>query len=77
MKAQEIINAMLEALETARCVNAPLTEIRMHPDDYMELKASCSAPCLSAFEGGTKFNGIRLIQDYKADRLPRKDTQCK
>jgi len=77
MKPQEIINAMLKALETVRCVNAPLTEIRMHPDDYRELKASCSAPYLASFEGGTKFDGIRLIQDDKADRLPRKDTQCK
>ena len=70
-----VINSMLVALEKVRQVAAPLTEIRIHPDDYKELKASCGFSNLAAFEGGTKFNGIRLIEDSKADRLPRKDTK--
>jgi len=70
-----VIDSMLMALETVRQVAAPLTEIRIHPDDYRELKASCAGPYLSSFESGTKFDGIRLIVDASADRLPRKDTK--
>lgn len=53
----------------------PLRELRIHPDDYQELKREAQSFLTSRTSGKTDgLYGVRLLQDENAERLPRKVT---
>lgn len=54
----------------------PMRELRIHPDDYEELRRE-ALPFLahSASGAADSFSGVRLLQDETAERLPRKAAQ--
>lgn len=61
--------AMAQKLELlTRFMPMPLTEVKMHPDDYAELKRT--VPAADGSPAG--FSGVRIVVDPEAPRLPRK-----
>ncbi len=65
-----LITRMLQATEDAKKIPPPLREYRMHPEDFKELRAQCVQ---HVFEPGSmdRFNGLQIVLDEDAPRLPR------
>jgi hypothetical protein len=68
------VNALLQKMEDAmRPLGAPpLTEIGIHPDDLRELRQQAGPHVEKLDIGKARFDGVLLIEDPKAERLPRK-----
>lgn len=57
-------------ISTKEILQAPLGELRIHPDDYRELMTTFRY-CWPGNAPRDTFHGVRLIQDVTAERLPR------
>lgn len=68
------LDAMIEAvIELAKISRFPVTEYRLHPDDWDALRKSAK-PHMVSSAGPTlnEFCGLKIILDWDAERLPRK-----
>lgn len=68
----DLITRMRAAIEAAeRLGPPPLSRVRIHPDDFEELKRECmQMPTYPAGEIANRFLGVDLVIDDKAPRLP-------
>jgi hypothetical protein len=68
-----MIDSMRLAIEQAEKLGTPRREYRLHPDDYKALRGQCE-PRLqinAAPWAPGQFAGVRIVEDEKAERLPR------
>ncbi len=69
-----ILADMLIALGKLKDLGHPLTELRLHPDDYAELRAEAIKRSFQQTTppGAEHAFGVRVIVDDKAPLLPRR-----
>lgn len=67
-----IIDEIIAAKEAIDKLGKAATEYRIHPDDYDDLREACrdflNYPARGA---ANNFNGLKIILDHNAPRLPR------
>lgn len=71
----DLITRMRQAMEAAKQLGpAPLRKIKIHPDDFDELKRECLKLPKYPQDGelANTFLGVDLVLDEEAPRLPRR-----
>lgn len=68
------INDLLNAMgQLRRRGEYPLSQFKIHPDDYMELKRQASPSLPHPMPGvPDSFYGMKIVVDASAERLPRR-----
>ncbi len=64
-----LVDEMNMAIQKAKGIGTPITEYRIHPDDYSALRSQVK---VFTSDPQTHHFGLRLILDEQAARLPRK-----
>lgn len=64
-----LIDEMRKAIQAVKDIGTPQTEYRIHPDDYAEMRSQVNV--ISSAEL-TRLDGMKLILDQDAPRLPRR-----
>lgn len=68
----DLLTDMTAAMKRCEALGKPLTELRLHPDDHTELRQVAKTYVPGADGPLTQFNGIKVIVDESAPRLPRR-----
>lgn len=67
------IDDLVDAIAFLKHMNAPPKEIKLHPDDYEELKQLVDVHLSYPARGmPNSFDGVNIVIDSTAKRLPRK-----
>lgn len=67
-----LVNDMLAAMKRAEALGKPVVEQRLHPDDYAALREQARIYVVAEDGPLTHFNGVKIIVDESAPRLPRR-----